>query len=125
MNPQQPICPNCGRPMDGPTPNCPNCGVSLQAYGAWPPPPDGQIQPVAPSPQLLTGAVWGDVIVGIIATIGLYVLWCTGLITVPLLYSFQRRKYPIFARALGWAYIASLVGLGGAFLACVGAFNKS
>jgi len=66
----------------------------------------------------LTGTVAGDVVSGIFTVIGPYmycgisfsVIICIacGILISPVIYATQRRKYLVYAKAVGWTYIVSL-----------------
>ena len=119
MTPQQSVCPNCGRPADGAALYCPNCGAMVPEHDIWPPAPDGQIQPVVQPDRLKTGTVLGDVLFGILTAAGLFFFWCTGILTVPLVYSWQRQRWPVYARAMGWTYVVVMAYVGAAFVSCM------
>lgn len=82
----------------------------------WPPPVF--VEPVDFGPSLLTGLVWGDFVLGVVVCGFTFLCWGAGIILVPIVYFMKRRKYVIFARALGWTYIASIAALGGLFYIC-------
>lgn len=126
MKQNQPACLYCKQQVDAAATRCPSCGAVIPREDIWPPSPIGAVQPVPKKPQLLTKAVWGDVVLGIGASIGLYTRWTIGVIAIPILYFLMRKKYPIFSRALGWCYIIPLILLGGILLVCVasGIYSK-
>jgi len=116
---QTPACPYCNQQVDAAATRCPNCGAVIPRENVWPP-PSGSMQPVPQhqQPELMTTVVWGDVVLGIAVSVGLYMLWNIGVVAIPILYALLRKKYPIFSRSLGWCYIVPLILLGGVFLAC-------
>jgi hypothetical protein len=95
---------------------CPNCGSDLSI---WPPPAGEQPEPVLP--RLKTGSVHGDQIDGIVECTVLCLACGLGYLIEPFVYLYERRRYPVRARALGWTYLVFLaLGLG-AFAVCSGA----
>jgi len=95
---------------------CPHCGTELRG-DVWPPPIPGQ--PEGPPPvRFKTGRARGDIVYAIAVTAGFFVVCGIGIVVVPLLYFDERRKYPVYARAMGWSYIACAMVVLGAFVNC-------
>lgn len=111
-------CPNCGRVAQANAKVCPNCGAALTG-DVWPPPVPGQPIPAPPEGRLLTGSRRGDIALGIVTSLLSCLFFAIGLIAIPIVYALTTRKYPVFARALGWTYIGVLCALAGAFCLCV------
>ena len=120
------VCPNCGQAWPPGAAVCPHCGfVRPGASAAWPPPPGGLVAPPPPPvSKLVTGRAWGDITLGI----GLSVVSCfllgLGFILMPILYFTLRPKYPVFARGLGYGFLAGVALLLGAFALCLVALSS-
>ena len=118
---QQPRCLYCRHPVAPEAKRCPNCGAVIPRQGDWPPPAANNVQPAPKKPgELLTIAAWLDVVLGIATAVVLYLLWGISIVAIPIMYAFLYKKYPIFARTLGWCYVIPLILLAGAFLVCAG-----
>ena len=111
-------CPNCRTEWSGEVTVCPNCGYVRPSEMSWPPAPTGQGQvPLPPRmpfvPKLVTGKVWGDISLGISITLASFVVYCLGLIVMPILYFSLRAQYPVFARGIGYGLLGgALIALG-------------
>ena len=121
MSVPTPSCPNCGTAWPPDVTVCPHCGYVRPGVPAWPPPPTGvRPLPPPPVPKLVTGKVWGDVMLGFIISLGANFVYCLGLLVMPILYFTLRPNYPAFARGLGFGTLAGLILLLGAFVWCFG-----
>jgi len=128
-------CPNCDQPTDVQRTVCPNCGETLPGQpmvptpGVWPPPPMGFVPAPPPAPpRLLTGNAGRDVVLGFLTTFGgcvasVFLVFIPFLgaifslmilaLGLPILYVVQQKRYPFYARGIGWGIIAYLaIGLG-------------
>ena len=140
-----PLCPNCGTPWPpGTAAVCPNCGC---VRPVWPPPPAGFVAPryvgkpaagpLAAGP-LVTGAVGGDVTLGLSISIAICLVslslmtgygslfrgnlgWGLGLLAPPVLYFVLRPRYPAVARGLGWGVLTGCILLPFAVIAVLAA----
>lgn len=123
-------CPNCGNPAFVGTPICANCGASLPPApppAPWPPPPTGQapLAPyVSPGPNLVTGRVWGDVLLGVGLTILSICIGGVGLIAMPIVYVLTRFKYKAFGMAIGYTLLLAFVLVLGALALCFYGMSK-
>ena len=121
-------CPNCGTKWTDTTMVCPNCGYLRPAEASWPPPPTGlgqrPISPLIPLvPKLVTGTVWGDITLGVSITLASFVIYCLGLIVMPILYFSLRAQYPIFTRGIGYGLLGGAVIALGALGVCLYTVN--
>ncbi len=137
-------CPNCGQPVAEGKAVCPNCGASVPAI--WPPPPAGA-PPPAPPVRFLTGRRGSDITLGIIIgvvsplawgyasslllSLGFYLHLPFGLfggyaafaVAALGLYLWTRPRYPVFARSLGWTFLAEITLVLGAVALCLVALS--
>ena len=113
-------CPNCGTAWPEGADVCPHCGYLRQAAPAWPPPPTnfGATPPAPPPPRLLTGAVWGDLTLGIGITVVSCCLYCLGFLVMPILWAVFQPKYPLFTRGIGYGLLGGAALLLGACALC-------
>ena len=133
-------CPNCGSPWPPGAGVCPDCGF---VRPAWPPPPVGFVAPPPPAARLLagklvTGAVGGDVTLGLSISIAICLVslslmtghgslfrgnlgWGLGLFAPPVLYLALRPRYPALARGLGWGVLTGCILLPFAVIAVLAA----
>ena len=126
-------CPHCGQPVAPEKTVCPHCGTAMPTV--WPPPPEGITPPPVPPVRLLTGRRGGDIALGIIAAVFSTVVFLYVPLVVPMLgglrlpfglffvaalgvYFWTRPRYPIFARSLGWTYLAEIALALGAVALC-------
>jgi hypothetical protein len=120
-------CPNCHSPVPVGETVCPRCGQILPPGGTsfpvWPPPPTSGPSPLPPSPRLLTKTVWGDVTLGGVIALAAALVGGVGFIAMPILYFVLRPTVPMFARGIGYGFLASLVLLLGAFALCIFGFG--
>lgn len=117
------ICPNCRAVWPAGAQVCPNCGyIASPGPAAWPPPPSNLVSPSPFSqpqgPKLVTGKIWGDIILGMGLSFASNFLACIGLVVMPILYFTLKANYPIFARGIGYGFIAGLALLLGAVVWC-------
>lgn len=121
-----PPCPNCGQPWPPEVPVCPNCGYLRPAGSSWLPTPGGQpaTRPRLPS-KLVTGSATGDVLLGLGISALTFVSLGIGFLVIPILYFLMRRQYPVFARGLGFGWIAGTALLLGALAVCIGLLSQS
>lgn len=115
------VCPHCGDEVADGARLCPNCG-SAAINLVWPPPVPGAPGDPNPGPRgVLIGPVV-DVILGILAALGLFALGGLGLLANPILAITLRNRYYWFAAAIGWTTIVVVVGVvaffGYAFYQC-------
>jgi len=116
-------CPNCGTEWPTGIEVCPDCGYVRPGALSWPPAPIGRVEtqlpPMSPQmPRLVTGKVWGDVMLGVGITLASYVVYCLGLIVMPILYFSLRPQHPAFARGIGYGLLGGIVIALGALGVC-------
>lgn len=111
-------CMVCGYPLKLDDQICPNCGAVLTG-GVWPPSVRGRSATFPPEQRLVTSSAWGDIGLGILVMVLLFLVYGVGLIAVPIVYAVTFRTYKIFARALGLTYIAAIVALIAVFCICL------
>jgi hypothetical protein len=115
------LCPNCHVAWPEGASVCPHCGYVRSAPSVWPPPPSqliGVPHSPPPGPKLVTGKVWGDLTLGIGISFASNFFYCLGLLVMPILYFMLRANYPVFARGIGFGFVAGLVLLLGALVWC-------
>lgn len=110
-------CPNCGRVAQANAKVCPNCGAALTGE-VWPPSVPGQ-SAVPESSSLLTKTVGGDIALGVLLTIGSFFIGGLGFIGIPVAYFVVRKTNKVFARAMGWTYLALMAVPLGLFCVCL------
>lgn len=116
-------CPHCGRSAKPETAVCPSCGTALTG-DVWPPSVPGPSAAFASEQRLVTSSAWGDIGLGILVMVLLFLVYGIGLIAVPIVYAVTFRTYKIFARALGLTYIAAIVALVAVFCICLIALDS-
>ena len=120
MSSLAPPCPNCRQPWLENALACPNCGFLRPAV--WPPAPTGQpeIRPRSPS-NLITRSVTGDILLGLGVSVVSFIILGIGILLIPILYLTLRRQYPVFARGMGFGWIAGAALPLGLLAVCVAA----
>jgi len=125
MSVPTPLCPNCEMPWPLGADVCPHCGYLRSSIPAWPPPPTSLVPlPALPGPKLVTGTAWGDLTLGIFISFASNLFYGVGLLLSPILYFVLRRSFPVFARGLGFGFLAGIALLLGALVWCFAALSN-
>ena len=103
-------CPRCGSAIEQLSRRCSQCGIDV-IDPVWPPSVQGNLPPILVVQPLKTGAVWGDIAFGIVSTIALFAFFGLGILLIPVVYSFESKDHPVFAKAIAWSYLGVLAGL--------------